>query len=710
MRPGAPSPGPVGVVLAAALLLGSCGGGTIAGSEGDGAGNAPAGQAAPVENVLLVTVDTLRADSLGFAGHPRAATPVLDRLAAQGVVFPRAHAHNVMTLPSHANILTGRYPFEHGVRDNAGFVLPDDVPTVATLLSAAGFRTAAFIGAFPLDVRYGLGRGFDVYDDHYPESSRPGAVPERQGDEVVELAHAWWRGAAGERRFLWVHLFDPHAPYAPPEPYASRFESEPYLGEVAAVDAFLAPLLEPLLDGDDGGRTLVVFTSDHGEAFGDHGELTHGLFAYEATLRVPLVLWGAGLSAGRSELPARHVDLLPTVLEATGVEAPTGIPGRSLLPPVEAADEPVDSYFEALNANLTRGWAPLYGVIRDGRKLISLPLPELYDLEEDPAEAENLVDRERPLARELSRRIPAEALEPPSPSTVDAAEAQALQSLGYLAGSAARKERYGPEDDPKNLVELDRKTHRLLDHLHRGRLDEAHRLAREVVAARPSMAVAHYYLAQVLLEQGRLAEAIAAMEAAVEQGAANDDLLNQLGLSLAQAGRPARAVELLAPVAPASRDPDLVATYGLALSDLGRHDEARRALVQIFELDPTNARGREILALVALRQERWDEAEAEADRALALNPERADALNYLGVARFNLGRPREALEAWRRAAELDPEDLEVLFNLYRVAIETGDRQLAADALRRFIAEAPPERFAVDVERARALLEQLENAG
>jgi arylsulfatase A-like enzyme/Tfp pilus assembly protein PilF len=698
-------------LIGAPLLTAGCG--------GDGSPAGAAAGAGPVHDVLLITVDTLRADSLGFARHPRAATPVLDRLAAAGVVFPDAHAHSVMTLPSHANILTGRYPFDHGVRDNGGFVLADDVPTAATLLREAGFRTAAFVGAFPLDARYGLGRGFEVYDDRYPEGGRAGTIPERRGDRVVALGRAWWQEHAGERRFLWLHLFDPHAPYEPPEPFASRFAAEPYLGEVAAVDSFLAPLLEPLLDeaGESAGEdrpTLVVFTSDHGEALGEHGELTHGLFAYEATLRVPLVLWGPALAPGRSELPARHVDLLPTILEAAGVAAPEGLPGRSLLAPEATAAEPVDSYFEALNANLTRGWAPLRGVLRStgggSRKLISLPLPELYDLAEDPDEERNLYAADERGARELARRIPPAAMRPPAPSAVGPVEARALRSLGYLAGAAAPREEYGPGDDPKNLVALDRKSHQLLDLFRRGRLEEATRLAREVVAERPGMAIAHYHLAQVLLERGLLPEAIAAMEAAVARGAASADLLEQLGLSLAQAGRPERAVELLAPLAVASRDPNLLATYALALSDAGRHEPARTTLLRIFELDPTNPRGRELLALVALRQERWQDAEAEARRTLEAADDRPDALNYLGVALYNQGRAREALDAWRRAAELDPTDLEVLFNLYRVAAEAGDRRLAADALRRFIAGAPPERFAADLERARALLAELEAEG
>ena len=251
-------------------------------------------------DIVLITIDTLRADAPGFAGNPRSQTPVLDRLAAQGRVFTNAHAHNVVTLPSHTNILTGLYPFQHGVRDNTGFRLAAKVPTLATVLRGAGYATGAFVGAFPLDSQFGLNHGFDVYDDHYPKGANETefVLPERRGDEVVRLALAWWRARQGRPRFLWVHLYDPHAAYDPPEPFASRFKDNLYLGEVAAADSFLAPLLEPFLAGRE-RPALVVVTGDHGEAFGEHGESTHGLFAYEATLKVPLVVWGRGAAPGR---------------------------------------------------------------------------------------------------------------------------------------------------------------------------------------------------------------------------------------------------------------------------------------------------------------------------------------------------------------------------------------------------------------------------
>ena len=379
----------------------------------------PAGPSDPppspaVENVLLVTVDTLRFDAVGFAGNEASLTPVLDRLAATGRNFAHAHAHSVMTLPSHTSILTGLYPYQHQVRDNAGFRLGDKIPTLATELRAAGFATAAFVAAYPLDSRFGLDRGFGLYDDAYNARGRDQVFvhSERSGSEVVKAARKWWLEYDGQRRFLWVHLFEPHAPYQPPEPFASRFEDNPYLGEVAAVDTYLAPLLEPFIAGQE-PPTLIILTADHGESLGEHGEATHGLFAYDSTLRVPLVVWGPGVTPGRDSQAARHVDLVPTILDTLRLDVSAGLPGRSLF------SEPTDptegeSYFESLSTNFTLGWAPLRGVIKDGMKYIDLPVPELYDLQSDPGEERNLLEDDRRTAQRLRALIPSESVWPPA--------------------------------------------------------------------------------------------------------------------------------------------------------------------------------------------------------------------------------------------------------------------------------------------------------
>ncbi|RMH21154.1 MAG: tetratricopeptide repeat protein [Acidobacteria bacterium] len=696
-------------LLGAALALAACGGapppGSSSGEDGAAAGGPPAAfdrAAVPAGlDVLLITIDTLRHDALGYAaGHD--ATPTIDRLAAGGRVFTNAHAHNVVTLPSHANVLTGLYPYQHGVRENSGFELPPAVPTLATVLGDAGYRTAAVVGAFPLDARYGLDRGFELYDDHYPKGSHASdfVMAERRGDEVVERGLAWWRRHAGDRRFLWLHLYDPHAPYEPPEPFASRYPGDPYRGEVAAVDGFLAPLLEPLLDGRE-EPTLVVLTADHGEAFGDHGELTHGLFAYEATLKVPLVIWGPGIAAGEDRRPVGHVDLMPTVLDVLGLAPPAELPGRSLLSGRLGRRE---LYFEALSAYLNRGWAPLYGVLRGADKLIDLPLPELYDLVADPAELDNRIERERRLARRLRDAVPAAARQVTNRRTISEEEAAHLRSLGYLSGDAPRRDSFTAADDPKNLLAVDRKIHQVVLLYGQRRLAEAERLGREIVRQQPRMTRGYTLLSEVLREAGKIEAAIAVLRSALASGVRDPSILRQLGLSLAQAGRGREAVELLEPLA-ADDDLDVLNSLAVAYFASGRPAAARAAVERVLARDEDNPKALETLGAVALQEGRPAEAVRHLERVLALDPNLPISWNSLGVARQLLGDTGGALAAWQKAVELDPDFLDPLYNLGRVAAQAGRPELARSALERYVAIAPPA--AADVAVARRILGQLE---
>src|SRR6266571_544164 len=452
----------------------------------------------PGLSVLLVTIDTLRADAVGAYGRAGAETPWMDRLAAAGVRFERAHAHNVITLPSHANLLSGQYPFRHGVRDNSGFRFPAGTPTLATLLKARGWRTAAFVSAFPLESRFGLGAGFEVYDDHLGtgEAHTEFLVPERRGPATVEAARRWLDEHRGERTFCFVHLYEPHFPYDPPEPFASRFRREPYHGEVAAADAALEPLLRPLLEAGPSGRTLVVLTGDHGEALGEHGEMTHGVFAYEGTLRVPLIFFAPALLAPATvSAPVRHVDVLPTVLDALGIAVPATLPGRSLLPLMARGGRPETprSYFEALSSSLNQGWAPLHGLLDGSLKYVDLPIPELYDLQADPGETLNLAGSRGQELERLRGLLAAQLAEDRGAGRVkeDSATLEKLHALGYVAGgSAATKKSYTAEDDPKRLIDVDTRTREVIRLYRAGDVEGALALCRENIAQRPDMPLA----------------------------------------------------------------------------------------------------------------------------------------------------------------------------------------------------------------------------
>lgn len=676
---------------------------------------------------MLITIDTLRADALGFAGNASAETPHLDRLAASGWVFERAHAHSVMTLPSHANLLTGQLPYEHGVRDNAGFVLPEGVPTAAEAFSAAGFRTAAFVAAFPLDARYGLDRGFEVYDDSYPEGSTRGfAVAERSGGEVVAAASAWWSRNEGDPRFLWVHLYEPHVPYEPPPPFSARFAGSPYLGEVAAADHYVGRLLADIVPATTASEALIVVTSDHGEGLGDHGEATHGLFAYESTLAVPLVFWADALDAARIDAPVRHVDVLPTMLEAAGIDVSVlpGIAGRSLWrpPDAESAGEEGATYFEALRPNLQRGWAPLRGVITSGPsengeesadlfKYIALPRPELYDLTSDPAEVRNLHAARREFAENVAALLPVESEWPPVAGAVTEEERRALESLGYLSssGGTGLPRTYGEQDDPKLLVDLDRMIQDFSEAYQGGRLERAEQLARQTIERRPQMGLGYSNLAQVLLDRGRIEVALRVMVEAERRGLASLFLQRQLALTLAEVGRVEDAVRLMERHA-SSRDPDTLNVLGLVLAESGQSRRAREVLLRSVEIDERNPQTRQNLALAALHGADWLLCEEEARAALGLNPALPLAWNYLGISLFNQGRAGEAIEAWQRSVELDAGDLGVLYNLGSVAARLGRVETAQPALERFVREASAPgvrgRYATDLATARALLRNL----
>jgi arylsulfatase A-like enzyme/tetratricopeptide (TPR) repeat protein len=659
---------------------------------------APATVAAPPPDVVLITIDTLRADALGFAGNARARTPNLDRLAVEGLVFTGAHAHNVMTLPSHANILTGLYPYEHGIRDNEGFRLDPKIPTLATMLAERGYATAAVIGAFPLDSRFGLSRGFGLYDQKYPQGAHEYdfSVAERPASEVVAAARSWYSGNAGRRRFLWVHLYDCHSPHIPPPALAREFAGDPYLGEVAGVDEALGPLLSDVRAS--GKPALVVVTSDHGEALGDHGEQTHGLFAYEATLHIPLILWGSRVPAGARRSAARHVDILPTVLEVCGAPVPAGLPGRSLL---GAETRGGASYFEALSAPLSRGWAPLRGIIEGGYKFIDLPLPELYDLASDPGEARNLVgermDRVRVLKAALPAPGPAAARAPESADTV-----ARLRSLGYLSGSAPAKERYGPEDDPKNLVALDSDLQRVVRLYQQQKLEEAIALARDVIRRRPGMSTGYEYLSFLQGQVGRDAQAAATLEEARRRGLLSESLTSRLGLLYSAQGKSREALAVLEPLR-GSGNPDVLNALGIARATAGRVPEALEAFESALSADPGNAIAYQNIGLTYVQNGRPAEAVAAFQKAFAINDRLPRAWNGLGAALERLGRHAEALDSWKRAIALDPQQFEAMLNLGVVALEQGKSALGRESLARFVATAPAGLFAADIGRARKLL-------
>jgi arylsulfatase A-like enzyme/Flp pilus assembly protein TadD len=665
----------------------------------------------PGLSVLLVTIDTLRADAVGAYGAAGAVTPWMDRLAREGVRFESAHAHNVVTLPSHANILSGRYPLDHRVRDNAGFRFPRDTETLATLLKARGYRTGAFVSAFPLDSRFGLARGFDTYDDRFGDSGAHTAffIQERRGSETVAAARAWLEGQGGAPTFCWVHVFEPHFPYEPPEPFASRFLADLYNGEVSAADAALGPLLEPLLRAGSRGRTLVVLTADHGEALGEHGEMSHGIFAYESTLRVPLVLYQPRILRPRVVAePVRHVDLLPTVLDALSLAAPEGLPGRSLLPVAFGGSPPPSThYFESLSAAMNRGWAPLRGVIRDRMKYIELPIAELYDLADDPRETRNLAAA-RPQELEQMRGLLAglrEADRGVRRGEEGAEVRERLRSLGYITSAApAMKERYTDEDDPKRLIALDAAIQEVVARYTSGDRPGALALCQDIVHDRPDMPLALLYLAFLQRETGDLTAAAEAGRRALAGSPEDTDTAALVGAYLTEGGRAKEAVRLLEPYARHPEpDLDVLIAWGVALASTGQPQQALAAFEQVRQIDPSNAMALVNIGTVHLVTGEPGRAREAFESALRLDPAVARAHNSLGVIAAEGRRFEEAIERWRRAASLDPREYQTLYNLGMMLVRLGRPTEARPYLERYVREAPPALEARDIARVRAWL-------
>jgi arylsulfatase A-like enzyme/Tfp pilus assembly protein PilF len=661
------------------------------------------------QNVLLVTIDTLRGDALRSYGG-RADTPNLDRLAAEGVRYTFAHAHAVVTLPSHTSIVTGRYPYEHGVRDNAGFRLSESATTLAEMLHAKGWATGAFVGAFPLDRQFGLAQGFDVYDDlsgrELPAAEF--AFPERRAEEVVAAARAWV-DQQQKPWFLWVHVFDPHAPYAAPAPFDTRYPADRYAGEVAYVDQALGPLLELAHRGPR--RTAIVVTADHGEGLGDHGESTHGVFAYESTLRVPLILAQVGPESRPARRPAvvdapvRHIDIVPTIADLVAMGVADDLHGRTLLSAGNGDEGSRESYFEAMTTMLKRGWAPLRGVLVGREKYIDLPIQELYDLGPDPHELKNLAVSTSARARTMSTRLEnMGAALPGEPVRESAAVRARLQSLGYFSGSAPRKSRYGVEDDPKQLIEVDRLMLDGIEAFRAGRTGQALAAYRDVIAKRPDMALAYRRLAFIQWESGATRDAIATLRQAIDRNGPDIDIEIRLGTYLAETGSPAEAIPLLERATKADpENTEALNALGIAYARAGKSNEAVALFQRILSMDPRDAFALENLGTVLMQRNDLAGAQAAFTRAATNDPRSSRAHAGLGAVALHMGQRDRAIDYWRRAVELDSTNYDALYNLGTELLNAGRQAEARIYLDRFVRTAPPAFYTPEIEKIRRIL-------
>lgn len=643
----------------------------------------------PKRNVLLITLDTIRADYLGCYGGKKAPTPVLDGIAASGSLFEHATVQVPLTTPSHASILTGTYPQVHGIRDVGGFILNRDVPTLASQLQGHGYRTGAFVSAAVLHERYGLNRGFATYNDDMKgleeEEKLPGVVAEVRGHVIVERVVEWLGQVKnGEPFLIWAHFYDPHFPYDPPAPFHSDYKNDPYAGEVAYLDQVIGNLFTVLRERGLLEELLVIVVGDHGESLGEHGEQTHGVFLYESTMRVPLIVRGPGILSGkRVTQQVRSIDLAPTVLDYLGMEIPIEMQGLSLVPLLteEQRLRTHVSYMETFYPKTQMRWSELKGIRTDRWKFILAPNPELYDLEADPSESENVLQRFPAEADRLQKQMWEIDGAPDSAKTIQAQPLddetyRALMTLGYVSAGPSREIKADLSgSDPKDRVDILKGLDEATDLMNEGRFDQAVPILRKIVKIDSNNPLIYQNLGICLQESGRFQEALAIYQSAIDNQAETDRTYAELG-----------EVQIR----------------------LGRMQVGIESLRKSSEINPRNLDNFSNLANAYLQIGELDEAHKAVQAILTQNARHANALNMQGMIRIQQRKPDLARQSFEKAIAADPELVEPYMNLGLLAQLAGNRSEAIRHFEAFLTRAQDPQYAEIVPRVEEALRKLKS--
>jgi choline-sulfatase len=633
-------------------------------------------EARPRPNVILITVDTLRADRIGCYGYAPARTPALDGLAARGARFDQATAHAPLTVPSHVSILTGRLPSAHGARDNGAYVLDARTPTVASILRGAGYKTAAFVGSVLLSAEYGFDAGFQHFDDEMPATgSLLDYDQRRSAAAVAERASAWLRDHRSEPFFAWIHFYDAHAPYTAgdgPRDLSRRSgeaaTADSYDTGVANADRGVAAILKTLDATGLREHTAVIVTADHGEGLGDHGEREHGLLLYDAVLRVPLIINVPGGSTRVVPQQARHIDLAPTILAIADVKPDPALRGRSLLPATIGANAAVDgddvSYAESWYGRLHFGWSELRSIRVDGWKLIAGPRPQLYDLRHDPEERRNLYAQRGSVAARLARELETMARAEPPTATVGAADSDArerLRALGYVSGAAPTA---GPlagagADPGEKLAAFERYTQILnagIAALAAERPAKAIERFQQAAAEFPDASEAHQYVGYALAAAGKNRDAVIAYRRAIALDPRYALAYFNLAKALGASGRAADArAELARGFAIEPRSFFGFMTAGVVAWSAGDDKGAAAAFRRAAELRPAEPRAQANFAEASMRAGDLSAARTGFEALVRLGYERAAAHFNLGVIAERLGDRARARAEYQQAIVLDPK-------------------------------------------------------
>jgi arylsulfatase A-like enzyme/tetratricopeptide (TPR) repeat protein len=547
-------------------------------------------------NVLLITLDTTRADRLGCYGYPKAKTPNLDALAHNGIRFANAYAPAPLTLPSHCSIMTGMYPQAHQVHNNGSYTLAPDKLTLAKILKDKGFQTAAFVASFSVDSRFGLDQGFDLYDDNFQESTPFKALnAERKAEQVYAVFSPWFDKLQDKPFFCWLHFFDPHLPYNPPSPYREQFADSPYDGELAYMDYIIGQVMRRLKDKNILGRTLIVVAGDHGEGFGEKGESGHGVFLYDNTMKVPLIFYAENHLPPQRVVQARVrlIDVMPTVLDILGLPRPESVQGTSLVPYIlkkKKAD--LESYLETYYPKENFGWAPLFGLVAGDRKYIRAPKEELYDVKADPGENVNLFLSDKKnataLKNELALIFPPSGIPDPNAKKPLTSEEQArLRSLGYVDYSDATAKGQGA--DPKDKTAELKMIQDAEKFEFESRYQDAADLHEKMLALRPGAASSYINLALALARLKKFEETIQTLKRGIERIPNSEILQTRLGYTYLVTNRTGEALAVMADVLKINpRSMDALTATSVILDDMGKKEEAQGYFERALAVEPEN--------------------------------------------------------------------------------------------------------------------------
>jgi arylsulfatase A-like enzyme/Tfp pilus assembly protein PilF len=622
-------------------------------------------------NVVLITLDTVRADRLGCYGAKNVATPTLDALAQDGVLFERAIAQVPLTWPSHAVILTGLYPFQNGVQDFTGQPLDARFRTVAQAFKANGYRTGAVISSFALDQSWGLARGFDSYDDAFSQeaySNRELGLVERKAGESVDHALTWLRKPSTRPFFFWLHLYDAHSPYSPPEPFSNQYVERPYDGEIAYVDHELARVIfwlkaEKLYD-----KTTIVVVSDHGESLGEHGEREHGFFVYNSTVHVPLIIKperGSRVQAGRVIAPVETVAMAPTLLQLAGIKdalLEKQFQSASLLAPGTGSVER-PAYSETFYPTNAFGWSPLHALETNRYHYIDAPSPELYDVIADPEESKNIYDEQKATSAVLKEKLSSLVrTEPYSEGTrreqgISADAAEKLSALGYVASRMPVSEEALARGlpDPKDKITEFNAIMSMEEAFHKGEFDRAMDLAGELRKKDPRLYIVPFYMAQGAMMQQDWQRAADSFRECLELNPGFDQAMTGLSRALIFLGKLDEG-KSWAEKALNLNPQNYRALYQLGFVETSRDkDKAIQYYEKAVAIQGSFAPLRRDLGLLQLQKQNYSEAIKHLSKAVELGINDAGLYNYLGMAYSRTGKFAKAIENYQTALELNPK-------------------------------------------------------